>query len=457
MKRTRSDEGDAIDGDGALHSWATFERAGDEKRALGDEPGAYAAYGASVKSCVDVPSRVFLKLALAWRRASRLSADSGEREAYERTLKAGLRRATREADDDVDDGIVDIEKRASVVGRDRRVRAIGGQLALLYCQDGREAEAAQTLTFLGYEYRLGQRVLRYDLEHAAATSERIPRGVMHAYDGCLSPAMLASLRRAFAKNAAFWREHDYANPKTGFFSYVHELDGAPISSPVMRRTVELAREIAAREFSAVRDAKYAEWWAHCRPACDGHQCHFDSHNEGLGVVTHPICSVIIYIDGSCGGPTLMTNQRAGDRALATKCYLMPPRDNRVAVFDGTFLHGVVPGRINEDPALRRVTLMVAFWPEMDVVRASFPPGSARAFPERAMEYPGGISWPNDFYDNVDEDDDVKHRDIGTVEVDIFAQAHAPWEKIRVPRDAASDEDDEDDESMPAYDACFQGF
>lgn len=39
-----------------------------------------------------------------------------------------------------------------------------------------------------------------------------------------------------------------------------------------------------RHFPAVAEARFAEWWAHCRPHGSGHQMHFDSDNEGLGEV-----------------------------------------------------------------------------------------------------------------------------------------------------------------------------
>ena len=46
---------------------------------------------------------------------------------------------------------------------------------------------------------------------------------------------------------------------------------------------------------------------------------------------------------SIGGPTLMTNQKLKGK-LADKGWLVFPKCNRLTAFDGTVLHGVVPGR-----------------------------------------------------------------------------------------------------------------
>lgn len=41
-----------------------------------------------------------------------------------------------------------------------------------------------------------------------------------------------------------------------------------------------------------------EWWAHCRDHTSGHQLHFDSENEGVGIggqVRHPLFSAVVYL------------------------------------------------------------------------------------------------------------------------------------------------------------------
>eukprot|EP00971_Amphidinium_carterae_P125908 2494340-Amphidinium_carterae.1 len=122
-------------------------------------------------------------------------------------------------------------------------------------------------------------------------------------------------------------------------------------------------------FPEVAEARWAEWWAHCRPHASGHQLHFDSDNEGIGGARHPICSCVVYISGgeAVGGPTLVTNQRLSDTTLATKGWLAFPCVGRTTIFDATVLHGVLPGRGEPTAeAARRVTWMVAFWRDVAV-------------------------------------------------------------------------------------------
>ena len=81
--------------------------------------------------------------------------------------------------------------------------------------------------------------------------------------------------------------------------------------------------------------------------------------------------------GGLGGPTLVTDQTLKKEQLASRGWLVHPRENRLAGFDGTLLHGVVPGRgvpqleasqegsggseTQPDGSERRITFMTAFW------------------------------------------------------------------------------------------------
>jgi hypothetical protein len=55
-------------------------------------------------------------------------------------------------------------------------------------------------------------------------------------------------------------------------------------------------------FPDVAKASHAEWWAHCRPHSNGHQLHYDSEDEGRGVVRHPVASAVLALghDGRLG-------------------------------------------------------------------------------------------------------------------------------------------------------------
>ena len=175
----------------------------------------------------------------------------------------------------------------------------------------------------------------------------------------------------------------------------------------------------------IQGVRTAEVWAHNRPHTTGHQLHFDSDNEGLkgGVggkldeivmrsttsptqtsrdvvrevnaeeqskeeyhVRHPTVGSIFYLSPPhVGGPTLITDQQLADARLGSHGWLIHPRENRLAVFDGCRLHGVVPGK-GAAPATsvqsltpdrssdqhtikdRRVTVMCALWDDISVRR-----------------------------------------------------------------------------------------
>jgi len=114
----------------------------------------------------------------------------------------------------------------------------------------------------------------------------------------------------------------------------------------------------------------------------GHQLHFDSDNEGCGGVRNPIVSTVICVEGGVGGPTLVTTQKISDNKLAKNGWLVFPEENRFVMFDGSVLHGVIPGQsFVSEPQKRRITFMIAFWKE--IVAHPDPneiPGASRPFP-----------------------------------------------------------------------------
>lgn len=55
-------------------------------------------------------------------------------------------------------------------------------------------------------------------------------------------------------------------------------------------------------------------------------------------------SLVVYVTGDVGGPTLVTTQRLNSKRLAERGWVVHPRENRVCMFDGGVLHGVIPGR-----------------------------------------------------------------------------------------------------------------
>ena len=356
----------------------------------------------------------------------------------------------------------------------------------------------------------------------AVTQSPMRNVPVRLFDGAVPAETLARLRRVFAPDSAFWEEHGYHEDGCGFFSYAHDLTESPerFSSPrsqdtpprsLMDAVISRVRAVAARAFPAAASATAAEWWAHSRPHASGHQMHFDSDDEGIPLnpagsrddpprfIRHPICSAVVFVTGGIGGPTLVTDQRDDAKRLARNGWLVAPVTGRVAVFDGECLHGVVPGRgivaprddSNESDARRdadenaveprRVTLMVAFWKDVEIrgtrtramsgsgTRAigSFPRGSARPFPdplaflENDPSAPSnGVSWPRAF---AVDDALLEETRKQTTSVAVAAAKEVPavpaaavWEDVDAERNASCFPSLSVNalRSLPAYDACF---
>jgi hypothetical protein len=66
----------------------------------------------------------------------------------------------------------------------------------------------------------------------------------------------------------------------------------------------------------------------------------------------------------------MTNQQLGGE-LADKGWLVHAKENRLAIFDANYLHGVIPGKgLSPDASKRRITFMVGFWDSLAVKNES---------------------------------------------------------------------------------------
>ena len=467
-------------------------------------------------------------LLAAARITKRLASRREDLNAVERLLRAA---ASVTADKNVSEN----EREAS------SRRAANVELGVLLCQEGRDTEAAALLTAMGFRYRLARGVLRYpsELGGVAVRETKAPIGAsavggetlnsrnvpVRAFDGAVSPGTLARLRRVFAPDSAFWEEHGYHEEGCGFFSYAHDLTESPerflsrsanaSPSNLMEAVIAHVRAVASLAFPAAAEATAAEWWAHSRPHAFGHQMHFDSDDEGLPArshapstngarraVRHPICSAVVFVNGGIGGPTLVTDQRDDAKRLARNGWLVAPVSGRIAVFDGECLHGVVPGRgvvssrsesnesdarrddDDEERALvepRRVTLMVAFWKNVEIrgtrTRAmsgsgtkavgSFPRGSARPFPdplaflENDPSAPSnGVSWPRAF---AVDDAFLEETRKQTSSVAAAAAKEVPavpaaavWEDVDAERNASCFPSLSVTalRSLPAYDACF---
>ncbi|KAJ3211570.1 hypothetical protein HDU67_004425 [Dinochytrium kinnereticum] len=402
---------------------------------------------------------------------------------------------------DGDDGVGEYEEEDDVIATATfqreldHARQAQDLLILLHCQEGRPEKSQSLLTHRGYVHRLSDHVLRYPLPNPTLSRGPYRSDVpfVKAVDHALPPAAFHHMRRTFSPRSLFWAEHRYGMGSP-YFSYVHPLNTSKPPSSALDQVIGIIHDRVSVMFPKAKEAKYAEWWAHCRPHSDGHQLHFDSDDEGRervgnGRPHHPFASAVIYlgeVDG-LGGPTFVTNQRIGD-GLADRGWVVFPKLNRLASFDGSVLHGVIPGRgfwpNNED---RRVTFMVAFWDDIQVKSSpDETPGSSRPYPDSRNTR---FSWPVLHEELLDLDNDGED-DIEPVPC-LPVPVESVWvrcdeEVIEIDEEMEQNQDDvveeedraneglEEDggeyeveeigysavkhgETVPPYHICFQGF
>ena len=346
-------------------------------------------------------------------------------------------------------------------------------LGILLLQEGHWDEAAGILEQLNYTHCLGRSIINYDVNQnnnfSVATTSQNGRNtckndnIVHLYKNVLTNELLGKFKTAFHKNSPFWHEHKY--PRS-YFSYSHLLikDGnKPNSSNnLIEQLARYVQNIISVKFPKVRNAKVVEWWAHRRPHCHAHQMHFDSDNEGAGSeIRNPIASTILYLSpAGIGGPTLVTTQTLHSKTLGKNGWLIFPNENSLGVFDGRYLHGVIPGKgfVEHTKAIednRRITLMLAFWDEIEI-RDNPEPGASRLFPP--LTKPGGLTkhgspftWQNllapvdqQLFANMQDSYDIDKGEVPIIEV-----SGPIWEPLA----PANDKDRQS--AMPRYEDCFQ--
>jgi hypothetical protein len=345
-------------------------------------------------------------------------------------------------------------------------------LATLLLQRGEESattEASALLSERGFAYRLSTESLR----HNHSTPSNPPTRYAACFDGILRNSLLRRLDTSFGPTSKFWRHHDYSDGSGGkdpspYFSYIVPINNGDSTSQqtaldvIIRRIQTQTSEV----FPDVNECKYCEWWAHCRPHSSGHQLHFDSDDEGRDGVRNPVCSTVINLssDDGMGGETLVTTQTSSGRALATKGWLCSNKRNRLLVFRGDLLHGVVPGprvaaRATDDIVLtkeearegRRVTFMVAFWKDIRI-QDEEGHGSARPFSRVA-----GEEWAKPLVDVVD--DGEKEGRVGKAK-DSFFQVPV-WSDVSVEKNRENGVSVKEIRkyklALPPYEDFFQFF
>lgn len=210
----------------------------------------------------------------------------------------------------------------------------------------------------------------------------------------------------------------------------------------------------------------------------------------------------MYVTGDIGGPTLVTTQRLGSKRLAERGWIVYPRVNRVCMFDGGVLHGVIPGRgvppslpsrmgegsgdgdgvQGEDPLDRersgaRVTWMVAFWRDIQArprtlaqpgggaAQGGYPSGAGAAQPFPAVGDLGpqgtvaedGIpTWPALFRKKPEGWGEGRARSFSESSVVPLAVSRV-WEDVDVVENRRLGVGVKRLKRLPEYDLCFQGF
>jgi hypothetical protein len=286
-------------------------------------------------------------------------------------------------------------------------RKAGERLSLLYIQSGRAYKAKPGLEYLNFTCRLSERILNYPTGQTNHNKKilRHPKPPCCVVDDFLSERQLQYLQDIFCDpDADYWTDHSYSvEPPSPYFSYVVRIErhDSFLQSLIRQILTTLHTDSKHRFLQRLRDAKFVELWAHNRPHASGHQLHFDSDNEGKDGVRNPIISTILYLNPrQVGGPSLITDQTLQSLSLShTQGWLAHGKPRRMVAFDGRVLHGVIPGK--GVGHTRRVTLMLAFWKDIQL-RPSDTPGAARPWPMESSNKPLP-SWAAKLDANLDHD------------------------------------------------------
>lgn len=229
------------------------------------------------------------------------------------------------------------------------------ELALLYCQLGNGSLADECLSRLGIKYRLSCEIFAPKMSSRNAVSNC---EFAMAFDDILPPELLKPISKAFSPASVFWTDHNYPTPQ--FFSYNVTLNDYQAS--LMSQLIEYLLPVVNRAFpkkAISKKVKSVEWWAHMRQNTEAHQMHFDldeitllnqratssAKKTSKNAPTknlHPLVSAVLYLNPGSTFPTVVTNQILQRESMATEAWLCQPSANRLLLFDGSLLHGVVP-------------------------------------------------------------------------------------------------------------------
>jgi hypothetical protein len=185
---------------------------------------------------------------------------------------------------------------------------------------------------------------------------------VQVFESALPSEVFKSVHHALGDDA-FWDGHGY--PTDGFFSY-----NIPLKAPMKGLIAQAIKAIKPRLEEATGEKFVAaEWWAHRRGggADGGHQMHFDLdelRREQQQVLKHPTYSSVLYVEcGEGTAPTVITDYmiEQGEDDAKAQCWRCHSAPNRLLVFKGCALHGVVPVLMPSGGT--RITLMIGWWSE----------------------------------------------------------------------------------------------
>lgn len=178
---------------------------------------------------------------------------------------------------------------------------------LLSQSPGRESETREFLASIGYKYTLSNWLTSFSavpsddvtLCSGRATSQRLRISNVCAFDDALAPDVLQYMQRTFASDSPFWPEHGYDSPTSGFFSYqlplVPPAQREPAALNTFESVVHSIWDTARRGMPKLKNAKFAEWWCHSRPHCNGHKLHYDFVTDDGTSPRFPIASTVAFI------------------------------------------------------------------------------------------------------------------------------------------------------------------
>jgi len=318
-----------------------------------------------------------------------------------------------------------------------------------------ETEANNILSKLGYKLRLSKLSFGYPICNCNRQQKRYNNTQPTAsspisavvIDDILPLSIFNALQHAYRPESKYWSElYSKVNSatttekKNQFTSHNITLPPSNINtssqslpSSILEQVAILVQQQLKDEFPEIRHATSVEVWTHKRPPDGEHQLHYDmdeirlwKHRKGSvnqgedrakrqktnpksnDGISCPIVSCVLTVNiptkqlgcSICGktgnsNPTIVCNQSILDRGstdsfnVGCLCY---PYPNRLLAFEGSLLHGVIPGIPQESSATsdndesssdedsyymhtsktspvnddvnQRVTLMLGFWKDV---------------------------------------------------------------------------------------------